>query len=87
MSRLANYFPERFISFAFLDVAYQAPSRPFSVDAINEMTEKMLGYAIFGYWHFFNDPDAADMMSRDVSTVLFIRTEIKARVSIASRAS
>jgi len=75
MSRLANYFPERFISFAFLDVAYQAPSGPFSVEAINEITEKTCGYPIFGYWYFFNDPDAADMMNRDVSSSLTVPLE------------
>ena len=67
MSRLANYFPERFVKFAFLGVAYQAPSGRFDVDKINEITKEHIGYEIFGYWHFFNDPDAADMMNRDVS--------------------
>lgn len=70
LSRLANYFPERFISFAFLDVAYQAPSGPFSVEAINQFAEKTFGYPTFGYWLFFNDPDAADMMNRVVSSSL-----------------
>lgn len=75
LSRLANYFPERFISFAFVDVAYQAPSGPFSVETINEITEKTFGYPTFGYWYFFNDPDAAELMNRDVSRNLTVPQE------------
>lgn len=66
ISRLANYFPERFLKFAFLDVAYQPPTGNFNVDAINDMSEKMLGYPIFGYWYFFNDAEAAGLMDRNV---------------------
>lgn len=43
LSRLANYFPEQSVGFAFLSVAYQAPSGPFSVDMINEITETLFG--------------------------------------------
>ena len=66
VSRLANYFPERFLKFVFLDVAYQAPTGHFSLDAINDMSEKALGYPIFGYWYFFNDAEAAELMDRNV---------------------
>lgn len=30
------------------------------------MSEKMLGYPIFGYWYFFNDAEAAGLMDRNV---------------------
>lgn len=66
VSRLANYFPERFLKFVFLDVAYQPPTGPFNLDAINDMSEKMLGYPVFGYWYFFNSADAAELMNRNV---------------------
>lgn len=66
VSRLANYFPERFLKFVFIDIAYQAPRGYFNVDAINATSEKMLGYPIFGYWYFFNDADAAELMDRNV---------------------
>ena len=62
-----NYHPSRFTKFAFLDIAYNPPSGPFSIDAINEATEKGLGYPIFGYWHFFNDEDAGKIMDDHVS--------------------
>lgn len=68
VSRLANYFPERFLKFVFLDVAYQAPTGHLNVDAINDTSEKMLGYPVFGYWYFFNAADAAELMDRNVHT-------------------
>jgi len=33
---------------------------------VNDATERMLGYPIFGYWHFFNSDDAASLMDRNV---------------------
>ena len=66
LSRLANYHPSRFSKYAWLDVGYRPPAGPFDLDAINKMTEQNLGYPIFGYWHFFNDEDAEDMMNNHV---------------------
>lgn len=66
VSRLANHFPERFLKFVFIDVAYQAPIGHLNVDAITELSEKMLGYPVFGYWYSFNDADAAELIDRNV---------------------
>lgn len=67
LSRLANYHPTRFTKFAWIDVAYQPPTdQKFSVEAINEMTTKALGYPIFAYWLFFNDADAGKLMDDHV---------------------
>jgi hypothetical protein len=53
LSRLANYYPSRFSKYVFLDVGYSAPNHA------------ALGYSIFGgYFLFFNDPDAADLMDK-----------------------
>lgn len=30
------------------------------------MSEKMLGYPVFGFWYFFNDAEAAGLMDRNV---------------------
>lgn len=65
LGRLANYFPERLLSYIFLDIGYLAPTGPFSVDAINEATIQAIGYEVFGYWHFFESADAAELMDRD----------------------
>ena len=66
LARFHYYYPERFTKYAFLDVAYAAPRVPFSVDAVNEFSQKLVGYPIFGYWHFFNDPKAGEMMDEKV---------------------
>ena len=67
LSRLANYHPTRFTKFAWLDVAYKPPTgEPFSAEAVNEATEKALGYPIFGYWLFFRDDDAGRMIDEHV---------------------
>ncbi|KAL8641250.1 MAG: hypothetical protein Q9228_001921 [Teloschistes exilis] len=62
LSRLANYHPDRFIAYVFLDIGYWAPYADFDVDAINAQAERQFGYSIFGYWHFFNAPDSAQIM-------------------------
>lgn len=66
LSRMANYFPDRFLKFAWLDTAYQAPSGTFDIKALNHMLEKLLGYQAFAYWYFIQEPDAAELMDRDV---------------------
>ena len=50
-AHLYQYYPDRVAGCVFLNVAYQAPGRqPFSIDAINKMTEQTFGYGIFHYW-------------------------------------
>ena len=36
------------------------------IDAINKQTTDMLGYPVFGYWHFFNSEDAGEIMTEKV---------------------
>ena len=69
LARLHYYHPERFIKYAFVDVSYAAPRVPFSVDAVNDFSQKLVGYPIFGYWHFMNDPKAGEMMDAKVPTL------------------
>ncbi|KUJ06698.1 putative epoxide hydrolase 2 [Mollisia scopiformis] len=56
LSRLLNYFPDKFSAVVFVSVPYMEPS-----DAMNAMTEQLFGYPTFGYWEFFNDDDAAEI--------------------------
>ncbi|KAL8653888.1 MAG: hypothetical protein Q9210_001839 [Variospora velana] len=62
LSRMANYLPDRISAYAWLALGYYPPFGKFDVDAINDETQRMLGYSTFGYWHFFNAPDAAEIM-------------------------
>ncbi|KAF5337994.1 hypothetical protein D9758_014332 [Tetrapyrgos nigripes] len=64
-SRLANYFPERFHSYAFLAVGYFSPNyfaTPYDVNV--NLTKAVLGYANFGYFDFFAS-DGADQIILD----------------------
>ncbi|KAF5347405.1 hypothetical protein D9758_011298 [Tetrapyrgos nigripes] len=58
-SRLANYFPERFLSYAFLAVGYMTPTMfatPYE-ESLN-LSKAVLGYENFGYWDFFSSEGA-----------------------------
>ncbi|KAF5339511.1 hypothetical protein D9758_016369 [Tetrapyrgos nigripes] len=58
-SRLANYFPERFLSYAFLAVGYTKPTlfaTPFE-ESLN-LSKAVLGYDNHGYWDFFSTEGA-----------------------------
>ncbi|KZS99619.1 epoxide hydrolase [Laetiporus sulphureus 93-53] len=52
VSRLANYFPERFLAFAFLAAALAG-------------TKQVLGYEAYGYWEFFVRDEEADRIIKD----------------------
>ncbi|THU80606.1 alpha/beta-hydrolase [Dendrothele bispora CBS 962.96] len=64
-SRLANYFPQYFSSYAFLAVGYIAPDAfalPYPEQ--NNLSRAVLGYENFGYWDFFSS-DGADQIILD----------------------
>ena len=66
LSRLANYHPERFRAYVFMDIGYSAPNPKFSIDEVNEKSTQTIGYPIMGYYHFFNSADAAELMDQKV---------------------
>jgi soluble epoxide hydrolase / lipid-phosphate phosphatase len=69
LSRLANYYPSRFSKYVFLDVGYIAPNHALTVSIlkhVNAAIQAALGYSILGYFLFFNDPDAAELMNKKV---------------------
>ena len=71
LSRLANYHPERFSAYAFIDHGYIAPGRSLSaaaVQLINSSVQAKLGYSIFGYFLFFNEEDAPKLLDEHVSS-------------------
>ncbi|KAH9943616.1 Alpha/Beta hydrolase protein [Amylocystis lapponica] len=59
-SRFANYYPERCLALAFLVLGYTLPYTDFNYPAAVAATEKMLGYAPFGYWAFFSEEGASE---------------------------
>jgi soluble epoxide hydrolase/lipid-phosphate phosphatase len=54
---------ELFSAVILLNTAYMVPSsQPFDLAAVNELTEKTLGYPQFSYWEFFTAPDATEII-------------------------
>lgn len=69
VSRLANYFPSRFRSYAFLDVGYADPGTPPdrpAIERLNNQTTASLGYPIYGYWSFFTSPEGGPIIDSRV---------------------
>jgi hypothetical protein len=53
----------------FLDVGYSAPNHaltPALLKQINALTKEALGHSIFGYFLFFDDEDAVELMDKKV---------------------
>jgi hypothetical protein len=71
LSRLANYHPERFSAYAFIDHGYGAPGRGLTravIQHINSTVKAKLGFSIFGYFLFFDEDDAAKLLNEHVSS-------------------
>lgn len=72
LSRLANYHPERFSAYAFIDHGYSAPGNNLTaavMQHINSSLQDKLGYSIFGYFLFCNEEDAPKLLDEHVSFV------------------
>jgi soluble epoxide hydrolase / lipid-phosphate phosphatase len=70
LSRLANYHPERFSAYAFIDHGYIAPGRGLTtamVKHIDSQVQANLGFSIFGYFLFFDEEDAPKLLDEHVS--------------------
>ena len=65
-SRLSVYFPDRFIGFAFLGVAYSPPRPKFNYEEALAQATKFIGFEAIGYWSFFNEDDAAQTIEEHV---------------------
>ncbi|KIW24242.1 uncharacterized protein PV07_09970 [Cladophialophora immunda] len=77
LSRLANYHPERFSAYVFIDHGYGAPGNGLTtatVQQINSSTQTSLGFSIFGYFLFFDEEDAPNLLddhSESVESLFF----------------
>jgi soluble epoxide hydrolase/lipid-phosphate phosphatase len=67
LARLANYHPERFISFSFLAASYRPPGQIMNVDQFNVISKEKLGYEMYGYWKFFEKENAGQIVKDHVS--------------------
>jgi pimeloyl-ACP methyl ester carboxylesterase len=72
LSRLADYFPSRFLSCSFLDVPYSKPGQRFDLAMVNSMTKQFLGFERFGYIGFFVGDDAGRVLDQHVRLALYL---------------
>ncbi|KAI8676151.1 AB hydrolase-1 domain-containing protein [Fusarium sp. Ph1] len=64
LARLSLYLPHRFSKLAFLATGYLHPGASFDLDTANSLSQKNLGYSLFGYMKFFTeDPDAVEIIN------------------------
>lgn len=66
LSRLADYFPQRLASCAFLTVPYARPGEQFDLQAVNAMTKQFLGFERFGYIDFFVGKESGKIIDEHV---------------------
>lgn len=69
LSRCANYYPNRFLLYAFLDVGYMNPSFGLTFDTvkhINATVKALAGFEVFGYFLFFDEKDALSLLNENV---------------------
>lgn len=69
LSRLANYHPERFSAYAFIDHGYSAPGNSLTtavVKHIDSSVQANLGFSIFGYFLVFNEENAPKLLDEHV---------------------
>jgi len=66
LARFAQFRPHRFLAYAFLAGGFSAGGA-FDLDAINSITEKMLGRSTLGYWKSFDEEDAGAVIDSHVS--------------------
>ena len=73
LSRLANYHPEIFSKLAFLDVGYVSPGHGLTeqmVTFVDKSVKENMGFEVFGYFLFFNEEGAVELLDGNVSLLL-----------------
>ena len=73
LSRVAAYYPNRSLKYAFLDIGYSAPPLGLTaagIAALNNYTLATEGYEPSGYWSFFNRTGAGKVLDEHVSIFL-----------------
>ncbi|XP_014552889.1 hypothetical protein COCVIDRAFT_41021 [Bipolaris victoriae FI3] len=66
-SRLYQYYPERVVGLVNMSVPYTPLNpAPYNLEATNDLTEKLLGYAMLSYWYVFAAPDGSAILERNL---------------------
>ncbi|RFU26427.1 hypothetical protein B7463_g9909, partial [Scytalidium lignicola] len=75
LSQLAIYNQDRFSKFVFVSAPFTTPANGTTLEtvkAINDRTEQMLGYTVFGYWLLFNEETAGKFVGHHRESFLNI---------------
>ncbi|KAG7447074.1 alpha/beta-hydrolase [Guyanagaster necrorhizus] len=70
ISRLANYYPDRFVAFGLLAVGYVSPSTEYNYEQFLVISKKTFGYELFGYWSFFSSEGADKIIEDNMESFL-----------------
>ncbi|THV67247.1 alpha/beta-hydrolase [Aureobasidium pullulans] len=67
--RFYNYHPDRVLGLVMINVAYNAPGdKAFDLDAANEMSKKLFGYATQPYWYLFSSEDGYKLLDEHLES-------------------
>jgi soluble epoxide hydrolase/lipid-phosphate phosphatase len=69
LSQIVNYSPSRLQSCTFIVVPYAPPGQRFDLDAVKEISEKVLGFEKFGYMRFLSREDSPEILNAHVCDV------------------
>ncbi|EKM52143.1 uncharacterized protein PHACADRAFT_151144 [Phanerochaete carnosa HHB-10118-sp] len=72
VSRLANYYPERFLAYAFFAVPFVQIRPPMDMQVLLDASKQKYGYELFGYWLFLSEPDANDVLQAHIGSFISI---------------
>lgn len=67
MSRLFTYFPKYFRAYGFLSLGFVPLAPTFDLEEALELHRKNFNSELFGYFSFFNEDDAHELLARNVS--------------------
>ncbi|KAI0791299.1 epoxide hydrolase [Abortiporus biennis] len=62
VSKLATWFPERILAYAFFAVTYTPPNPVHNYEQNLKVSKEKFGYEQFGYWEFFSADDAEQVI-------------------------
>ncbi|THH28593.1 hypothetical protein EUX98_g5603 [Antrodiella citrinella] len=70
VSRLPNFYPDRFVGYAFMNVAWVAPNPNFTLEQFMAQVNSITGYDNFGYWYFFSEEGADKIIEAHIESFM-----------------
>ncbi|KAK0210018.1 Alpha/Beta hydrolase protein [Desarmillaria ectypa] len=70
ISRLANYYHDRFVAFGLLALGYIPPNTENNYEELLDLSKKTFGYETFGYWSFFSSEGADKIIEDNMESFL-----------------